>query len=871
MPHDAAQRPREQGHVGLAFQGKPTKAARPATPEDLYNQLPRTQEAVKGLWLHQGDVIRRYVQDYATAPDIALELPTGTGKTLPGLLIADWTRRDNDSRVAYVCPTNQLVRQVARTAAREGVPAVVLTGSSQDWSTDDEARYDSGQALAITNYSTIFNSSPKLAPPRLLVFDDAHAGEQFVGEQYAVHVRRYKHPDAYEQVLSALSPLLSGLLLQRLRDTDPDPGAHHQVRLLTPGLNQEVLEELDRALARLGKPHNFQFAMIRSGLASCCVYLSYGAILIRPMVPPTFDNTPFAAARQRLYLSATLGGGGELERAFGRPAITRLALPGTRQPRSGQRLFVFPELAAGRDPDGLVRRLIGLTRKAVVLTQDTTEAAQVTAAALAPPGVPVFGKADVEHSLDTFAGATAGLLGLANRYDGLDLPDDACRIVVLDGLPNAHSLQERFLSERADAGAAMAERLRTRVVQGAGRCTRGPNDFAVVILRGADLTRYLARPDVQAALDPELQAEVEFGWQNSRGLSHDDIIENVRVFLDHDAAWREGGEPALADFRRDAVSTPPPGSAALQASAALEVQAWELAYQGDWGQASALMQQAAREVGKGGDATRGYRAVLLYLAGLWLHHGATSEAEHGKARQLVRDAQAATQRGTWLRETTPLPKQEAEPLPAADQIAVAAISEQLAKGVKVDKRLAEAKQMIADLGQTEATAYERGLTTLGAFLGAEAFKPSGQGRCDSAWLWNTALWLTLEAKSEELEDKTLPLKDIRQTNTQLDHLAADRKADRTPPGSASIIVSGRLTVAPDHAMVAHPNVYLTGTDAVGDLAADAQAAWATLLTGATGQPPETLRGYVADVLRQYGCLPTQAKERLTEHPIRPLQ
>ena len=72
----------------MAFQGKPTKAARPATPEDLYNQLPRTQEAVKGLWLHQGDVIRRYVQDYAPDPDIALELPTGTGKTLPGLLIA---------------------------------------------------------------------------------------------------------------------------------------------------------------------------------------------------------------------------------------------------------------------------------------------------------------------------------------------------------------------------------------------------------------------------------------------------------------------------------------------------------------------------------------------------------------------------------------------------------------------------------------------------------------------------------------------------------------------------------------------------------------------------------------------------------------
>ena len=66
--------------------------------------------------------------------------------------------------------------------------------------------------------------------------------------------------------------------------------------------------------------------MIRSGLASCCVYLSYGGIQIRPMIPPTFENRVFARAGQRIYLSATLGSGGELERAFGRAEIVRIAI-----------------------------------------------------------------------------------------------------------------------------------------------------------------------------------------------------------------------------------------------------------------------------------------------------------------------------------------------------------------------------------------------------------------------------------------------------------------------------------------------------------------------------------------------------------------
>lgn len=855
----------------MAFRGAAPRPARPATLEELYKELPRMRGAVPGLWLHQGDVLRAYLADHEGTPDLALELPTGTGKTLPGLVISEWVRREGAGPVAYACPTSQLARAVHATAEREGVPTVVLVGPARDWPTADESAYDSGRAIAVTNYSTVFNSSPKLGDPRMIVFDDAHAGEQFVGEQFAVDIRRHRDPDAYKQILAALSPLLSGLLRQRLEDDNPDPGAHHQVRLLVPALKPEVLAQLDRALSRLPSPFSYQVAMIRNGLGSCLVYLSYGGLQIRPAVPPTFENAPFSRARQRLYLSATLGAGGELERAFGRSPITRLPLPEGAQPRSGRRFFVFPELASGDDADALVRRLLAQTRKAVVLTQDTVDGARQTAAALAPPGVPILGKADVEHSLESFAKAKTGILGLANRYDGLDLPHDACRMVVLDGLPNAHSLQERWLGERADAGAALAERVRTRVVQGAGRCTRGPDDFAVVVVRGSDLTRYLNRPDVRAALDPELQAEVEFGFENSTGQTHDEIAELVAVFLDHDDAWRTGGEPFVAQARRDARKVAPPGSEGLQSCAAAEVEAWELAYQGDWTGASARLQDAAREAGKGGDAARGYRAFLLYLAGVWLNLAASGAAEHAKARQLLRDAAAATPRGQWLREATPMPGQEREELPAADHVGVAAVAAALGGRVNPTKIATGNEQMVQDLSQTEYKQYERGLTALGSLLGAEAFKPSGSGRCDSAWMWGSALWATVEAKTEQDGGKTLPLHDIRQANTQLDQLAHDRGIDRPPPGSPAVIVSARLTVAPNDAAAAAPNLHLTSPATVLALALDAKAAWDELVATASGQSADKLRDHVADTLRQFGCLPTQAVERLTEAPIRPVR
>ncbi|MEU6645886.1 DEAD/DEAH box helicase [Saccharomonospora sp. NPDC046836] len=856
----------------MAFQGKTKKVQQQfGSPEEMYlrGSLPRTADAVSSLWIHQGDVLRAYAEKHQDTADLALELPTGTGKTLPGLLIAEWVRRKAEGPVLFAAPTRQLADQVAKTAKNEGVPARLLIGSHLGWSATDRTDVEGGEAIAITTYSSIFNSHPKLPEPRLVVLDDAHAGEQFVGEQYGITIRRYEAEAAYLTVLEALRPFTSGLQIQRLQGA-PDPGAHHQVRLIVPAVDAAALARLDTALARLAEPFKFQFAMIRSGLASSCVYVSYGGIQIRPMIPPTFENRVFSRAGQRVYLSATLGSGGELERAFGRFEITRMPLPSKTPPRSGRRLFVFPDLVKGGDAVGLTKGVVAVTNKALVLSQTTSAVAEQAARLLAGEGVPAFGKEIVEQGLASFAKAPIGVLGLANRYDGMDLPGDHCRIMVLDGKPDAVSLQEKFLSERAEASAALSERLRTRIVQGAGRATRGPNDYAVVVVRGADITRYFSRRENQTALEPELQAEVQFGWDNSKGQDAGDILDNVRIFLDHDVEWREGGEPHLAEFREEAEKVEVPGAAALGESAQLEVEAWELAFGEDWTAASQKLEEAARVVGKGGAATRGYRGLLLYLAGVWLHLGAESEAHRAHSRQLVRDAAKASIRGTWLKEMKEMPGAEEVPLAVADVVAINAIVAKITGKLKPNKIKEVLAEMCEALGQENATPYEVALNTLGAFLGAEAAKPAGQGRCDSAWRWGSALWVTLEAKSEEHSDGLLPLKDIRQANTQLDQLATDQGVDNAPAGSPTIIVSDRLTPAPEHAAVANPNVYLASTDVVSQIAGDIDVVWANLLASVAKQEPvHVLRRHVQETLAESGCLPTQVVDRFTQERIRP--
>jgi hypothetical protein len=300
------------------------------------------------------------------------------------------------------------------------------------------------------------------------------------------------------------------------------------------------------------------------------------------------------------------------------------------------------------------------------------------------------------------------------------------------------------------------------------------------------------------------------------------------------------------------------------------VEAWQLAFRGDWIGASEQLQEAARQVGVGGDATRGYRGLLLYIAAVWLHLGAQDEAQRGRARQLVRQAAAASNRGTWLKEMRELPGTEEVPLAGMDVAAVNVIVARLRGQLRPNRVGDDLEKMREALTQDDATVYEGGLTALGSFLGAEASKPKGKGRCDSAWVWDTAMWMTVEAKSEQHPDGLLPLHDVRQANTQLDQLAADRGLDHPPAGSPAIIVSDRLTVDPEHAPAANPNVYLASTETIEQIAGDISTVWSDLLASAIGiQAEHVLRQHVRSVMTEHGCLPSQVIDRLTQNRIRP--
>jgi hypothetical protein len=481
----------------------------------------------------------------------------------------------------------------------------------------------------------VFNTNPRIDSPQTLVLDDAHAGEAAVADLWSVTAARADGP-LYQALLDNIIDALPEAFAERMRHPTLAPWQRNEVELVSPRTVAARADVLREAVTTHAQGHNaYAGGMIADALEHCLVYVSWNEILIRPFIVPATTHASFADAEQRIYMSATLGSGGELERAFGIPKIRRLPVPaGWDEHGSGRRFFIFP--GATREPaevDVFVKDAIDRAGRALVLASSKAELGRFERACLPDGNVRVRAK-QVEHDFDAFTSERRAALLLPHRYDGMDLPDESCRLIVLTGLPAATHLQERFLYERLEAQRVLAERIRTRLVQGAGRCTRNPQDFAAVIVRGERLVDFFARSEHVRPMHPELQAEVAFGFENCENPDVD-LLDLLDAFLAQNDDWRTA-DTDLRARTADATREVPPNASELADAAEREVETWRALWHGDLRQMVTLAQQAIDRLG-GGDELRPYRCLWLYLTASW----AAELADRRRHRRRVgRGAQA---------------------------------------------------------------------------------------------------------------------------------------------------------------------------------------------------------------------------------------
>jgi len=137
---------------------------------------------------------------------------------------------------------------------------------------------------------------------------------------------------------------------------------------------------------------------------------------------------------------------------------------------------------------------------------------------------------------------------VANRYDGIDLPDRACRILILDSKPYSETLVDRWTESCRRGSELIATKAARTIEQGLGRSVRGEKDYSVIILTGPDLIKTIRTKKSRGYFSAQTQTQIEIGLEIAE-LAKEDIASRtappqalaslVRQCIGREEAWKE--------------------------------------------------------------------------------------------------------------------------------------------------------------------------------------------------------------------------------------------------------------------------------------------------------------------------------------------
>ncbi|MEW4101251.1 DEAD/DEAH box helicase family protein [Bacillus sp. FSL M7-0307] len=746
------------------------------SPQEMYKDYKK--RTIKGTLDYQSKMIDIYMKQAFEKRDVAFELPTGSGKTLIGLLIGEYRRRKNKEKVVYLCPNNQLVHQVVEKAKNVyGIKVNGFTGKIIDYPADAKSAYNSAEAIAVTNYSSLFNTNSFFSDADILIFDDAHSSENYIASNWSLEISRFDNFELYSSIVECIRGELD--ITQFNRMTNDSPMAEDEAWFdKLPNIKfyekiKEIYPIIDAFVEQTKL--RYSWANIKNHLHACNMFISWQGILIRPYIPPTQTHLPFTSARQRIYMSATLGESGELERITGVKNIHRLPMVADWDKKSiGRRFFVFPNSSFNSSKnDEVLLKINEIVNRSLHLVQDDKAVKRLKKLFEENTDAEVFLSKDIEKSKEDFINSNDGIAILANRYDGIDMDGDKCHMLVLGDLPSATHLQEKFFTKRMAASVLFNERVRTRVVQAIGRCTRSDVDFAAVCVFGNELESSLISPKKVMNYQPELRAEIEFGYEQSTNHeSIEGLIDLLKLFFERGEDWEEA-EKSIIGLRDKYIEegyekNERENFERLKNTVKHEVEYQYALWKEDYDEALKHIDLILPQLD--GSALKGYKGFWNYAAGFV----AFQIYKSGKDRYLevskkyFKEASNSSKSINWFnkllsnQEKSNDNQSEDGLFEIIERIESQIINDGIRNNRKFERKV---KQILENLNSNDGNEFERGHQELGTLLGYISQNSEGVADPDPWWIINDKLCIVSEDKIYESETKPIPVKHVKQAAT----------------------------------------------------------------------------------------------------------
>ena len=801
----------------MAFKIRKREVFSYSSPQDMYqdNKLKK----IMGPLDYQTAMLDLYIKNMEKRT-VALELPTGSGKTLVGLLIGEYRRRKNKEKILFLCPTNQLVHQVVEQAnLKYGLKAIAFCGKQKDYSPKDKSSFLMSEALGVTTYSSFFALNSFFKDVDVLIMDDVHSCEDYIISNWTIQID--SETTIFTEIAELLKNCISEVDYKYLLEEEYLPDVASWCNMLPMPLALNKLDELQLILQHgieSGTSNFYAYSRISENLQECNIYFANRKILIRPWIAPTMSFKAFADAKQRILMSATLGRSGELERITGIEKICRLPIVNDWDKKGlGRKFFTFPDLSLGEDEQGeVVMALQNLCKKSVFLIPDSQSAKAIKGFYTEHiSSAKIFEAKDIEESKQSFVDCPEGTAILANRFDGIDFSDDASRLLFIWNLPKTTNLQERFLITRMGASKLYAERIRTRIIQAVGRCSRNPSDFSIVCVIGDSIQNDLTKQEKIKQFPPELRAEIQFGLENSVDYSTvKDVIEQARDFLDRNENWQEA-EEYIVDLRNaywdEIDEVEKQVNDKLQKSAVLELKfqysLWKKDYKAAFGFACDIIGVL------NAPALSGYKCFWNYMAGcmaFYLFQQGQSEYRTSGVQYL----EEALKENISIRWLSGLSEKlfcaENKDIEENDFFfdcveRLENVFTSLPTAQKLEKRI---KKILDDLNSLDGKVFERGHKELGELLGYISHNPSSTGAPDPYWIINENNVVVSEDKiyEEKEQIKSIPISDVSEAGRHCVWILEHEKRILKDANIYTVLITNSTSIE-DDARIYADNLY----------------------------------------------------------------
>ncbi len=512
---------------------RPTGTTAPIDPFEIFSKTPNLENVPNDLWKGQAEALSRWHKN-RNASDNVILLNTGAGKSIVGILIAQSLVNENIGPIVFACSTIDLVEQTARECDRLGI--TYTKRARGEFSND---LFETGNSFCITTYQSLFvvnTTFNGVKEPAAIIFDDAHVGERIIRDAFTLAINKEDYPELFQNIIEIVRPEFNALGKGPHLNAVLDQVGTHSVTMCPPSTSfrhhGEIIEAINRTENWRSTSLMFPAIRLWENIGTCAIFVSASSIEITPPFIPIGVYRFFGNNVRRIYLSATMEFETDFVRGFGQRAKDPIVPE--NDAGNGERLILLgSEFDKDVDKRDVAREI--LKNHKLLISVPSYPKANAWRDFGSPPS-----RADFTNELQAFRAASSGSFILVSRIDGIDLPQDTCRVMFIDGSPTGASLMDRYQFQQLSLANLYSTKMASRVTQLLGRINRGRSDYSAFVVTGDDINKWLKTERNVALLPPLIRKQVILSQTVQKGmkkLRSSEVAVLVSQVLARDAGW----------------------------------------------------------------------------------------------------------------------------------------------------------------------------------------------------------------------------------------------------------------------------------------------------------------------------------------------